>query len=214
MKIWRPVDPNNHAFAQANRIGTWAEDGKTRISPLVIEWISGSKIVGDFIWPGINTDIVVRTSIGNLLTDQFGSILLDSIQMVQSAEEPKNRTRARPRVWLPYDGPELSDFQVEKFLDYDVSRSTFETNQEGRIQFTGGEHEETKYDVVTGNFRVKRIPRVLNQGIFIKSSKIQGDCFFKLRNFDPIIYCTDGVKNFIEDKRMTNIDFYEDGEFF
>lgn len=69
MNLWRFTDPFDHRFAQASRVGgVWQEgEYRERMRPLVVEWEPGSDLVGDFTWPGLDTDIVVSDRVGRAL---------------------------------------------------------------------------------------------------------------------------------------------------
>jgi hypothetical protein len=67
VKIWRFSEPRNFSFACAGRRGTWEENPDTllpRVKPLIIEWKPGSNIMGNFIWPGFDSDIAVVETVG------------------------------------------------------------------------------------------------------------------------------------------------------
>ena len=69
LKLWRFSDPDDDRFARASRRGTW--DHGHRVSPLVIEWEPDSDVVGDFVWPGLDSDIVVTEKVYKALASRF-----------------------------------------------------------------------------------------------------------------------------------------------
>ena len=65
MKLWRFADPFDYHFARAGRVGgTWQEgEYRFRRKAIVIEWEPDSDVVGDFTWPGLDTDVVVTAQV-------------------------------------------------------------------------------------------------------------------------------------------------------
>jgi hypothetical protein len=66
MKFWRFSDPSDYRYARAVRHGgTWQEgEPWRRAKPLAIVWLPDSDVVGDFTWPGLDTDIVITDRVG------------------------------------------------------------------------------------------------------------------------------------------------------
>ena len=64
MKLWRFSDPRDYQYARASRRGTWEGRPPRRVKPLVIEWEPDSNVIGDFTWPGFDSDIVITDRVG------------------------------------------------------------------------------------------------------------------------------------------------------
>ena len=84
-------------------------------TPLAFEWEAGSDRIGDFVWPGPWRAAVVTRVIDYLAKNKVPMIKAGTIEMVQDPrlKRPKSPRRAKPRVWLPYEGPTLVELVVE-----------------------------------------------------------------------------------------------------
>ena len=82
VKLFHFESPDNQNFAQATRHGTWfpkkakicpecTVSRQKRGSPLIIEWDVGSDLIGDFVWPGLNTDLVVVQKVKEAFEGRF-----------------------------------------------------------------------------------------------------------------------------------------------
>ncbi len=59
-----------------------------------------------------------------------------------------------------------------------------------------------------------RMPRTKGGGIFVQASLLEGHSFFKVNQFPVRNVCTNAVRDFVLERRYTNIDFFEVGELF
>ena len=101
MIIWRLKDPFNFRYAQAGLRGTWHPSDKSdevcpectsscqkRIRPLVIEWKPNSNIIGDFIWPGLDSVAITENTLLGI-QEHFRGFEPGPIEMVQDAKLKK-----------------------------------------------------------------------------------------------------------------------------
>ena len=234
MKIWRFKDPSDYTFACAGLRGTWdavnrtdpcpecTSSHQTRVKPLVIEWETGSDIVGDFMWPGLG-NIAVREEVIRALMSEFNGVEPGPVEMVQDSKlrKPKRITkRTKPRIWLPYLGPPLCDLWVNYWVHMDYERTTAELIKTcetcGRhiYDIVGLEREDMSWDNNRLALIKTHIPRSSGQGLYVPMKDLSGNDIFKVNEFDAWILCTDRVRNFINENAFTNVTFFEVGELF
>src|SRR4051794_24404018 len=106
-------------FAHALMSGTYEQlprcpkcklAGRRRVPPLVIEWDRGSNVIGDFTWPAGLGELVVTDRVRTCIeSNRFSGVRFEGVEMVQrrGLKKPRTESRARSRVWLPYEGPPL-----------------------------------------------------------------------------------------------------------
>jgi hypothetical protein len=229
MKLWRFSDPCDPAFAQAGRRGSWSESPgvcpectgsrQHRIPPLVLEWQPGADVVGDFVWVG--PDLACRRQVIEALSARFLGPVGGPVEMAQDAKV-RRTPRAKSRVWLPYEGPELRELLTDVIVPFDPKRSSVRVEKVcstcGRVfrAVDGLEHWKTTWDVKRRQGTRKKIPRPPGCGYLVADAD-RGDAGI----FSPIddeigvvMLCTDEVKRFIEAQHPTNISFLEAGETF
>ena len=88
-------------------------------------WEPGSGEVGDFTWPGFDSEVVVT---GNVLEalNQFQGFEPGQVKIVEDADAPKRAKRVR----LPYNGPPLHELWVTARIGMDRQRSSAELENE------------------------------------------------------------------------------------
>lgn len=225
MKIFRFSDPSNFTYAAAGRRGSWTpeENGpQSRVKPLIIEWLPGSNTLGDFIWPGFDSDIGVVESVGLELKEYFKGFQLGPVEMIQkkSLKKPKNLNRGKKRIWLPYEGPKWYGLWVDNFVSMDMEKSTIYYSSESSEQNTkdfnviGYEEWDSFRCPKTKEIVYKKIPRISGMGIYINKNFLGGLDIFKLKGNFKWIFCTGKVREFILEKKYTNVEFLEMGETF
>lgn len=214
MKIWKLSEPFDYRFARAGRTGGTWQDGeyRERRRPLTIEWEPDSDVVGDFTWPGLNTDIVVADSVGKALSNaNVPGFELRQLNMQENSERSKRRSK-KPMVKLPYHGPQLWDFWVTAWTRLDRERSTVteERRPDGSSTYTvsGVQHEEIAWDEQRMELVKRMLPRVEGDGIFVPP--IRG--LFRVEEVPAWVFCTDDVKRLIEEHGFTNVCFIEMGD--
>jgi hypothetical protein len=179
----------------------------------VIEWEPDSDIVGDFAWPGFDTDIVITDHVGNVLKEAgVNGFELAPVEMVSNSEESK-RASKKPRVKLPYAGPQLWDLWVTAWAELDRERSTVkligkQPDGSEHYEVSGVERREANWDQQRMELVKKRHPRIEGQGLFVRSD----EGIFRVAEFPGWILCTDEVKQLIESHDFTNVSFLEMGE--
>ena len=213
MKLWRFSDPSDFRYARASRRGTWEGSPSRRVRPLVIEWEPDSDIVGDFTWPGFDTDVIVTDRVGRALKEAGTTgFEMAPVEMVENSEASKRRSK-KPRVKLPYTGPQLWDLWVTDWAKLDHERSTVtlvEKQPDGTEQYevSGVERREANWDQERMELVREKYPRTEGQGLFVRTDT----AIFRLAEFPGWIFCTDEVKQLIESNDFTNVSFLEMGE--
>jgi hypothetical protein len=213
MKLWRFTNPKDYTYARAGRRGTWQGTPARRVPPLVIEWEPDSDRVGDFTWPGFDSDIVITDHVARVLTTAgISGFELAPVEMVGRSDKPW-RVQRRPCVQLPYSGPHLWDLWVTGFATTDRERSTVtrigqDSSGVDDYDLVGVEHVETTWDQQQGQLVRQRHPRVAGQGLYVRSNH----GIFRVREALAWIFCTDHVKQLIESHECTNVSFLEMGD--
>src|SRR5262249_26511583 len=135
MRIWRLSDPRDPCFARASWRGTWTDgalcpectsSSERRTKPLIIEWESGSDIIGDFTCTGGWDGLMVNEDAMDKLHRRFLGFERGPVTMIQDKKVmlPKQSRRAQPRIWLPYKGPPLYEIWVTTHVHFDGARTT------------------------------------------------------------------------------------------
>lgn len=212
MKLWRFSDPGDERYARASRVGTFDDDTDLRVKPLVIEWEPDSDIVGDFIWPGFDSDIMVTKRVGDLIQAAgITGIELGQVKMRENSEASKRRSKAR-RVQLPYKGPALRDLFVVGSAALDRARSSLKIvkGEDGseEIDVTGIETWDEVWNEKKTEFMLRHRKRVAGKGIFVRA-KVE---IFRIPEFPNWIFCSNVVKTFVEKQGFNNVSFLEMGD--
>lgn len=186
--------------------------------PLVIEWLPGSNVVGDFSWPGCGRAII-KKRISDDMLKRFSMLELREIEMIQDhhLRVPKNKSKAKQRVWLPYDGEplvELVPLCCFPESPRTTNRVAFRCDVCGRetTQLEGFELKEHRWDQIKQDLVPYMKPREAGRGLFISRNFVKDCPIFRVESFLSSIFCLNEFKNFIEDQGYTNIDFLEYGE--
>ncbi len=212
MKLWRFSDPCKCDYARASRRGSWTDSPSRRVQPLIIEWEPGSDVVGDFTWPGFDSDIIVKENVAKALqVANVRGFELGPVQMQENSEPAKRRSKKR-RVKLPYSGPQLAELWVTAWTSLDPARSTVtESKREDGVRYfevSGVQHMEQTWDQERAELVTVLHPRVEGEGVILPHA--QG--IFRVREVPAWIFCTDDVKRLIEEHELTNVRFLEMGD--
>lgn len=214
MKLWRLSEPFDPRFARAVRVGgTWQEgEYKTRNGTLTVEWEPDSDVIGDFTWPGFDTDIVIGDRVGEVLREAgVTGFELRPVQMRENSEPAKRRSR-KPRVRLPYQGPQLWDFWITAWAHADRDQSTIREVKRGDgsvdLELVGAQRREKTWDQQRMELVSALHPRIAGQGLFVP--RMHG--VFRVEEFPAWVFCSDDVKRLIEEHGFTNVSFLEMGE--
>lgn len=215
MKLWRFSDPSDYRYARAGRYGgTWQEgEPWRRAKPLSITWLPDSDLVGDFTWPGLDTDIVITNRVGKALQEAaVTGFELAPVEMVENSEVSKRMSK-KPRVRLPYMGAQLWDLWVTAWAPLDRERSTLKVvgkqpDGSERCEVSGVERCEALWDQQRMELVKVRHPLVKGQGLFVRPET----GIFRIAEVPGWIFCTDEVKRLIENHDFTNVSFLEMGQ--
>jgi hypothetical protein len=137
MRFYDVIRSDYHdVFASAGIRGTYEEkppcpkcnSGRSvRIPPLVIEWEPGSTEIGDFTWPCGLGEIVVTGKVKDFVESHgFSGVCFRRVEMTQDtrAKKPaRPNSRTKQRIWLPYEGPPLWEFDVVSTCNLDLVAS-------------------------------------------------------------------------------------------
>jgi hypothetical protein len=144
----------------------------------------------------------------------------ERVEMVQDpkARPPKRpNRRSKPRVWLPYIGPELVELWVEHVVPY-LPATTLELVRRCKVcgresrNIVGVEVKAHLYDQSKGELVPDLHPRRQGQGVFVADSNVNNNPIFRLEEFTKAIFCTDEVRLFIKRQGFSNVDFLEYGD--
>lgn len=211
MKFYNFADPHDYRFARAMRIGTWSPNPgpgacpkcgnprQKRVPPLVIEWLPGSDLIGEFTWPSFNDEIVVTQRVREALEDSFCCVRFLPIMMhqnpnVRRPQRPNKRTK--PRVWLPYHGVPLWDLQPTTSCQLDLRRST--------VAYISA------CDICGRQILVR--PPLERRYLILDGSTWGGEDIFRVLEYPELLFCTERLRRFVESRSFTNVDFHLAGE--
>lgn len=203
MRFFQILFPRNYDYAHFGIHGTWEPKQsqgicpeckmtrQKRVPPLIIEWEPGSDLIGDFVWRGISFELVAKEDIIKELQKIFKGFEIRNIEMVQdpNLKIPKNPKKVKKkRIYLPYEGPKLSELWVESWIPLDEAKS------------------ELKLEKVcsTCGYRFYTPKR---NGLVLDETKSSNHDFFRVPQFPGWIFCSDKVKEYIESKGFSNIAF-------
>ena len=138
MRFYQILTPRNNDFAHFGIHGTWEPKKiqgvcpeckmtrQKRVPPLIIEWEPGSDLVGDFVWRGVSFELVCKEEIAKELIHYFNGFQIFPIEMIQDTniKIPKNPKKPKKkRIYLPYEGPKLSELWVDCWKPLDEAKS-------------------------------------------------------------------------------------------
>lgn len=203
--IYHLRDPRDPRFASAALRGTWKRGGglcpecgagtSELIPPLIIEWETGSGVIGDFVWPGFDNLVVVSDRVRRAFQDRFPCTFHD-VEMWQDPKlkRPSRETgRTKRRVWLPYGGPPLWWLVPigRAELDQNASNWVFEK----KCSTCGRSYWD--------------IPKEGRRTVLDRTSWTSHQIF----GIQDVgwIFCTEEVKRFVENEAFTDVSFEEDG---
>ncbi|MDZ4151389.1 hypothetical protein [Methylicorpusculum sp.] len=221
MKFFWFDDPRDYRFAWASRREPYrllARDESGVPEKAYMEWEADSDEVGDFVWWSLARDVVVKRSLAEELVANFKGFELGPIEMFQNLKfDTLKRKPRKPRILLPYTGPELVYLFVNSTVPIDLTRSTIEWVERDGIRCPQLLPVYERYEIVFENFRPvgkQHFPREAGKGVFIYSSELMDASIFRfmLADYPSMVCCTEPVKNFIESHEYTNVRFREIGE--
>jgi hypothetical protein len=210
MKIYHFEPPENSTFAQATRRGTWYPPSskicpecktsrQSRVSPLIIEWEAGSTEIGDFVWPGLNTEVVVVQKVKEIFQLNFDGLEYKTIEFWENPKLIKPAAfhrKTKRRIILPYTGPTLWDVIPSSWchLDHQLSGVSIvkECSTCGKVLY--------------------KTPPWPHRRLVVDPETWNGADIFHIYEYSGAIYCTEGVVDVVEKYKFTNVKFLEDGE--
>lgn len=175
--------------------------------PLTVEWEDGNDVVGDFISAGAK--IVVREAIVDDLLEHFCGIRKGRVNFFDHPNlyRPETITKKTPRrIWLPYSISSLCEIVVEKEVVLD-QRSTVVLEKECE---QCGARLYKRFDGVEIRNSREHIQRFPGHGLFVKKESVEGFGLFR-PSFTGLVLCTDQVRQFIQARALSNIEFLEYG---
>jgi hypothetical protein len=171
-----------------------------------VKWLDGSDDIADFT-DALGT-VVVKTTVADELLKHFRGFSKGEVRM----PEPPNLRRPKAgklpkRVWLPYQGAELCFIRIAHETPLHP-RSTVvvekQCNTCGRIS----------YAKIIGVAQMKGdelIPRIPGHGMFVERRFLAENDIF-CPKFMGWTLCTGVVKEYVESRGFSNVNFLEVGE--
>jgi hypothetical protein len=216
VRIWRLHNPHDHHYLGAGRRGAWAPStglcpectapSQRRAQPLRMAWDrSKATAVGDFTWPGFDTEVVITERVLAGLR-RFTGFELGPVEVVQQ------RGAAKPK-----DVPPLHELWITTTVSPDYERSSIELERRRRTcgierwALYGVERWDSHYDAQAGELVREHSDRLPGAGIFVAGTQLAGAAIFRARGFGWI-FCTDDVKSTIEREGYSNVAFLEMGD--
>lgn len=225
MRLWRFADPRDGRFAAAGRRGAWTEglgvcpscsaSRQVRAQPLLLVWEPGSDEVGDFTWPGFGSEVVAAEHVLRSLRE-FSGFEAGPVEFI---EEPGNPKKGK-RVTLPYNGPRLFELWVTSRVGMDRGRSSAELEHvcaecgAQRWELYGVERWDSHFDQELKQLVRFKSDRLPNAGIYVEEAGLGGASVFRVEEFPGWIFCTDRVREVIDNEGFSNVSFLEMGETF
>lgn len=210
MKLYHFESPENFSYAQATRRGTWYPSPskicpecntsrQTRIAPLIIEWEAGSVIIGDFVWPGLNTELVVVQKVKEVFQLHFEGVEYKGIEFWENPRltRLKNGSRKiKPRVKLPYTGHTLWNVVPIYWchIDHQLSGVSVAKN------------------CLTCGKVIYNTPPWHQRHLVVDLTTWNGVDIFHIKEYSGAIFCTERVVDLVQKFKFTNVSFLEDGE--
>jgi hypothetical protein len=209
MRLFHFHGPVDYIFAHASRRGTWYPEGakvcpecgssrQKRVSPLIIEWESGSDMIGDFIWPGFDDELVIAQKVKDDFGGRFREIEFGMVEFWQNPRlkrPTKIMHRSKPRIWLPYAGPPLWDVLPKSWCHLDLLQSNVTIVKE----------------CLTCGKVIYKTPPSPQRNLVIDPATWSGEGIFHIHEYPRWIFCTELVKESVEKARFNNVSFLEDG---
>jgi hypothetical protein len=226
MTIWRFTSPDDDRYASAGRRGTWTDatagvcpecssSRQIRAKPLILAWEPGSVLVGDFVWPGFDSEVVAADRVFAALERNFAGFERGPIEMV---DEPDIARGGQPRVRLPYEGPALYELWTTAWVSADVERSTMRLERHCGTcgtefwELDGVERWDSVFDREKRQLVRTRIGRDPQSGIYVQRAELGGADVFRIVQFPGWVFCTDAVRDLVRERQFTNVDFLNVGE--
>jgi hypothetical protein len=216
MKIWSLEDPENHYFGGAEILGAFITPRPKygrgiRTSPLIIRWDGQAKVAGDFTFPGIIHEVMVKRSVGEeLLQAKHSGFELGPVEV-------RNRDGKSLRRVLP-EGlrHDFAEVIIRKIIPLEKTESKFTTElNRGKIYYKmpGIAYiTATNYEKVNEPLNRVFIPREKDKGFFVPEDLLDGRDLFRVSEFEGWNLCTDRFRDYVLERGYTNVSFLEAGD--
>jgi len=175
---------------------------------LLLEWEPGSDSIPDFLSAGAR--VVTRDDIILDLMSRFGGIKRRPLRFHDHPnlyKPAKITKRTKPCVWLPYQGPPLSELTATRQVPIHTS-STVKIQKRcsacNRPTFKAFENIEEK------DCRMHTL-RVPEKGLFFSRADIGDDSFFNPA-YTGLLLCTETAAGFLNNQNYSGLDLLEVGD--
>ena len=241
MKVYAINCYRDKTYAEVIRQGSWDNPKELpsicpectvftweRVPPLIIEWEPGSDKIGDFTHAGYGfggNDLIVTQKVRDDIEGKFTGFEFHPVEMRQNPKlkNPEKTTkRSKPRVWLPYQGPQLWDLYVTARVKLDLKNSEVlfvkKCNTCGTMFYRGIFKNAPEMDALLNDpiaYNDKEVKYICNHDKIEYSKTIidpeswHGESFFRISEWPAQVYVTEEMKKIIENSGFTNIKFRE-----
>lgn len=180
----------------------------------MIAWEPGSDKIGDFTWPGFDSEVVVTDAVIDELRP-FSGFESGAVEVVEDVDSSKKRGTC---VDLPYSRPRVHELWVTASVNLDRDRSAAElehacpTCAAERWELYGVERWDSHFDHDMKQLVRMRTERLPDAGVFVRETQLGGVDVFRVREFPAWVFCTDSVREVVRKASFSNVSFLEMGE--
>lgn len=231
MKIWRFRDPSDPRFAAGGRRGTWVaksddpggQEGTCpvctatrlrRAKPLLLAWEPGPGEIGDVIWPSLG-ELVLATERSQQLLGRFVGFEPGPVEIVDDPDYRGQLPAERPAT-----GEGLQEVWITARVSLDRQRSSVELEHRcsacgtERWLLYGAEEWDSHWDQELKQLVRVKTPRLPGSGVYLPEPELGRAGVFRVDEFPAWMFCTDDVRQAVEEAGLTNLSFLEMGETF
>jgi hypothetical protein len=183
------------------------------VKPLLMVWEAGPTEIGDFTWPGFDSDVVVNSRALRIVSE-FGGFLPGPVKIVEEG----GRTKAKSTSDVDREDPSLSELWVTKWVGIDRHRSSADLVHTcarcGTEQWEifGVEDWTSSYDLDRQRLIRTKTRRESGAGVIVQEDALGADSIFRLIEFPAWVLCTDKVRSAIERAALANVSLLEVGQ--
>ena len=172
------------------------------------DWTSDSKKIGDFTNASVSIYNVCKRSVYQELSSNFKGLIQRELIWEKNPLELKAKNPKRLR-WLPVDEPgDLVAFYTDIAVSALPKSSLSDRVHDGEVIGKNLIGVEERRGRGAGEIIIHRVE---NQGIFISSQDVKETDFFHPVGLGCLL-CKPCVKEFVEQKEYSNVQFLEYGE--
>lgn len=181
--------------------------------PAVISWEAGSDVIDAFV--DCSFGLLAQREVAEELVARFGGLALSPVEMVQakSVKRPKGKPRW-PRVFLPYEGPELCELWPNYWAPFEMEPSSLEWRVDRDSVRVATIRRDPAFVVQMPEDDNAQI-RDLDPGepsIFVRKADLAGHAIFGLRGFPWSIFMTEDVIKFCVERGWRGVLLLRCGE--